>query len=262
MKCKAKNNKKSRKTGSSIQYDEYRMTGVERIKYISVYCILAGFISYAFYDSWYAVVILIPAGVLFMRRMCRELMAKRKAELRRQFQDMIDSISSALTAGYSVENAFYEAGKDMIRLYGRDSIIVSELEYFFSKLETGQPLEAVLGDFAKRADVEDITDFSEIFVLAKRNGGDFKGIINKTVKIMKEKDETEKEIQVILSGRRYEQRIMCIIPFGIILYLRISSGSFLKVLYHNPAGIIVMTVCLAIYTGSYLFSRKLIDIRV
>lgn len=246
----------------SIQYDEYRMTGTERLKYLTLYCVLAGLCAYTFYDSWYAVIILIPAGVLYMKRAGNELKDKRKGELRRQFQDMIDSVSSALTAGFSVENAFYEAKKDMLRLYGQGSLIVSELDHFFSMLENGQPFENILNDFAKRADVEDITDFSEIFVLAKRNGGDFGGIINKTVRIMKEKDDTENEIRVILSGRRYEQRIMCIIPIGIILYLRLSSESFLKVLYHNPLGIVVMTGCLAIYIVSYLFSKKLIDIKV
>lgn len=245
-----------------MQYDEYRMTGSERLKFLALYCALSGLTAYTFYDSWYAAILLVPAGVLYMKRVKNELKDKRKAELRRQFQDMIDSVSSALTAGFSVENAFYEARKDMLRLYGQGSLIVSELDHFFSMLENGQPFENILSDFAKRADVEDITDFSEIFVLARRNGGDFGRIINKTVRIMKEKDDTENEIRVILSGRRYEQRIMCIIPFGIILYLRLSSESFLGVLYHNPLGIAVMTGCLAIYIGSYLFSKKLIDIKV
>lgn len=243
-------------------YDEYRMTVNEKIRYFAVIGALALLISYLFYDSWYAIFVLIPAGIVLMRRIRRDLLEKRRSELRMQFQDMIDSVSSALSAGYSVENAFYEARKDMLRLYGNKSLIVRELDYFFSMLENGQPFENILSDFAKRADVEDITDFSEIFVLAKRNGGDFKGIIGKTVRIMKEKDETEREIRVILSGRRYEQKIMCIIPFGIILYLRLSSGSFLKVLYHNPAGIIIMTVCLLIYAASYVLSGKITDIKV
>ena len=175
---------------------------------------------------------------------------------------MIDSIASALRAGYSIENAFYESRKDMLRLYGKDSIIISELDLFFLKLENGTPLEHILSDFAKRADVEDITDFSEIFVLAKRSGGDFPGIISKTVKIMKEKDNTEKDISVILSGRKYEQRIMSLIPFGIIIYLRVTSGNFLSVLYHNVLGIVVMSICLAVYVASYLLSEKIIDIKV
>jgi tight adherence protein B len=245
-----------------MKYDEYRLGPAATVKYSFIYCLIITLTAYVFYDSVYAVLVFIPAIVLFMRFVKRELIRKRKDLLKIQFRDMIDSIASALKAGYSIENAFYESRKDMVRLHGRDSLIVKELDYFFLKLENGIPLEAILSDFAKRTMIEDITDFSEIFVLAKRNGGDFTGIIGKTVKIMKEKDETEREISVILSGRKYEQRVMCIIPIGIIIYLRISSRDFLSVLYHNPAGAVIMTVCLAIYITSYLISRKLIDIRV
>ncbi len=232
------------------------------IKYGLIYCLIIAVAAYVFYDSLYAFLILLPAVFLFFRLVKKELVIKQKDMLKIQFRDMIDSVSSALKAGYSIENAFYESRKDMIRLHGRESLIVRELDHFFLKLENGIPLEALLNDFAHRAAVEDISDFSEIFVLAKRNGGDFTGIIGRTVKIMKEKDETEREISVILSGRKYEQRVMCIIPIGIIIYLRVTSREFLSVLYHNAAGMVIMSACLLIYIASYLISRKLIDIRV
>ena len=258
-----KRHKKPAETGGCIaDYGEYRLSKPETIRYLFIFCLAAMLISYTFYDSAYAFFALSPMLILFFRVVRSELSDKRRRQLRRQFQDMIDSISSALSAGYSIENSFYESRKDMLRLYGRDSLIVCELDHFFARLEAGIPLEAILNDFALRAGVEDITDFSEIFVLAKRNGGNFREIIGKTVRIMKEKDETETEIGVILSGRKYEQRIMCVIPFGIILYLKFSSGSFLSVLYHNILGVCIMTACLIIYTGSCYFSKKITDIRV
>ena len=217
------------------------------IKYGLIYCLIIAVAAYVFYDSLYAFLILLPAVFLFFRLVKKELVIKQKDMLKIQFRDMIDSVSSALKAGYSIENAFYESRKDMIRLHGRESLIVRELDHFFLKLENGIPLEALLNDFAHRAAVEDISDFSEIFVLAKRNGGDFTGIIGRTVKIMKEKDE---------------QRVMSIIPIGIIIYLRVTSREFLSVLYHNAAGMVIMSACLLIYIASYLISRKLIDIRV
>ena len=245
-----------------MKYEEYRLSKVEAAKYGSIFCLLIITASYVFYDSPLAVIAFLPAAFFYFKYVKKELIGKRKDILKIQFRDMIDSVSSALRAGYSIENAFYESRKDMIRLHGRDSYIVRELDYFFSRLDNGVPLETILSDFAARTQIEDISDFSEIFVLAKRNGGDFTWIIGKTVKIMKEKDETEREISVILSGRKYEQRIMCIIPIGIIVYLRITSREFLSVLYHNAAGIMIMSICLAIYGASYLISRKLIDIRV
>ncbi|MCR5232848.1 MAG: pilus assembly protein TadB [Lachnospiraceae bacterium] len=245
-----------------MDYSIYKLNKREILKYTLIYMVLSTAIAYAFYDSAAAFLVMLPLGVLYFKRVRKVLAGKRKDKLRRQFQDMIDSVSSSLSAGYSVENSFYEARKDMRRLYGKDSLITAELDYFFSLLDTGTTPESILSDFGNRADVEDISDFAEIFVLAKRNGGDFNDIIGKTVKVMKEKDETEREIAVILTGRRYEQRLMCVIPFAIILYLRISSSDFLSVLYHNIFGVTVMTLCLVIYGLSYGMSERITDIRV
>ena len=245
-----------------MDYSIYKLNKREIIKYTLIYLVLSTAIAYAFYDSAAAFLVMLPLGVLYFKQVRKVLAGKRKDKLRRQFQDMIDSVSSSLSAGYSVENSFYEARKDMRRLYGKDSLITAELDYFFSLLDTGTTPELILSDFGNRVDVEDISDFSEIFVLAKRNGGDFNDIIGKTVKVMKEKDETEREIAVILTGRRYEQRLMCVIPFAIILYLRISSSDFLSVLYHNIFGVTVMTLCLVIYGLSYGMSERITDIRV
>jgi tight adherence protein B len=33
-------------------------------------------------------------------------------------------------------------------------------------------------------------------------------------------------------------------------------------MYGNPAGVLVMTVCLGVYAGAYFFGKKLTDIRV
>ena len=79
---------------------------------------------------------------------------------------------------------------------------------------------------------------------------------------MREKDETEREIEVLLSGKRFEQRIMGIIPLVIIVYLRFSTGSFMDVLYHNFAGALVMSVCLVIYVLSYILAARIVAIEV
>ena len=245
-----------------MDYGIYKLNKREILKYTLIYLVFSTAIAYTFYDSIAAFLVMLPLGTMYFRQVRKVLAGKRKDKLRRQFQDMIDSVSSSLSAGYSVENSFYEARKDMRRLYGNDSLIAAELDHFFSLIDTGRTPELILSDFGDRTDVEDIRDFAEIFVLAKRNGGDFNEIIGKTVKVMKEKDETEREIAVILTGRRYEQRLMCVIPFAIILYLRISSPDFLSVLYHNIFGVAVMTLCLGIYGLSYGMSERITDIRV
>ena len=245
-----------------MDYDVYRLSLPKEAGFWLIYTAISGLAAYAFYDSLYAFILFMPLGILIRRRFKEVLKEKRRDKVRRQFRDMIDSFSSALIAGCSPENAVREAHKDMLRLYGSEGLIVRELEHFLDRMAAGVSLEEVFDDFAARISVEDITVFSEITGIALQSGGNTGRIMGNTVRMMREKDETEREIEVILSGRRYEQRIMCLIPFGIILYFRISAGNFLDVLYHNPAGIVIMTISLLVYIASCHIAGKIAKIRV
>lgn len=90
----------------------------------------------------------------------------------------------------------------------------------------------------------------------------FSQIIQKSVEIMHRKQETEREIDVLLSGRRYEQKIMSMIPLVIIGYLRYTTDDFLKVLYHNMLGVIAMSFCLVVYVIAYLLADRIAAIEV
>ena len=87
-------------------------------------------------------------------------------------------------------------------------------------------------------------------------------IIERSVTVIEEKVETEKEIQIILASRRMEQKIMNVIPFGILLYISVTSKGFFDVLYHNLPGVIFMTICLFVYLGAVLLSRNIVLIEV
>ena len=76
------------------------------------------------------------------------------------------------------------------------------------------------------------------------------------------KVEVEIEIATMIAAKRYEQRIMLVIPFLIIGYLRMVNQSYICILYEGVAGRIVMTLCLLAGIISYFWSRKLINIGV
>lgn len=245
-----------------MKYDWYRFSIKESILYIAEYLLVIGMTAFLFYDSVYAFLFLLAGLAVFLRRKKKQLIQKRKKELCMQFQEAIASAATAMSAGYSVENAFREAWYDMQKLYGEDSLIARELKDFMHQLSVNRTLEEFLLEFADRADVEDIMDFGIVFSTAKKNGGNFNRIIQRSVDIMRSKRETEQEIEVLLSGKQYEQKIMGVIPFVIIGYMRWSTGSFMDVLYHNPAGIVTMSMCLLLYAAAILLSEKIVAIEV
>lgn len=87
-------------------------------------------------------------------------------------------------------------------------------------------------------------------------------IIRRSAEVIGNKIEVKQEIRTLLSSKKYEQRIMNLIPFLIVAYLQLTSPGFFDVLYYNPAGILVMTGALAVYLAAYLLSRKIVEIEV
>lgn len=104
--------------------------------------------------------------------------------------------------------------------------------------------------------------FAEIFLIAKRNGGSMTEILSVTADTIEQKTAVDKEIEVLLSSRKMEQKIMNAVPFFIIFYISLTSKGFFDVLYHNPAGILIMTICLAVYLAAFIISRKIVEIEV
>ena len=170
--------------------------------------------------------------------------------------------ATALSAGYALENALRESCREMKKLENSGEMMKEELEYITGQLELNIPLEQLMLDLGRRSRVEDIQNFGEILLTAKRTGGDLRRIIRNTVSSMEQKEDTRKEIEAGLSGKKMEQKLMCIIPLFILFYVKISSPGFLDVMYETPAGRIVMCICLALYVGGALWGRRIMDIPV
>lgn len=178
-----------------------------------------------------------------------------------QFREMMQAVIAGLQAGYSIENSFVHAYEDMRLLYGAGAMISRELKTIARKLKNNQNIEDALDDLAKRAQIQDITDFAEVFRIAKRSGGDLPGILRNTADLIGDRIEVQREIATQISSKKMEQGIMDLVPFGIILYIDATSPGFFDPLYHSVFGVAVMSGMLAVYIGAYLLAEKILDIK-
>ena len=231
------------------------------LKEICVYAAMMA-VLYLFYRSLW-VLILLPVCVIFYRRISRkEIKKKNIMILEMQFKDLLDSMAAALRAGYSIENSLIECIKEMNVMYGEDSLISAELRIMINQIRLGINAEEVFKEMAQRSGAENIEIFASVFSIAKRTGGDMVEIIKKTATDIGAKIDTRNEIAVLVSAKRLEQKIMTLIPVGIIIYIDLTSDGLLDPLYGNAAGILIMSACLAIYIASILLGKKIMDIEV
>lgn len=256
-------NLKAQASGAwNTDYDKYHFTFKESIWYSLQGGLVVGCIAYFFYRSLLACLFLLPVFVFFLQEKKKELAKKRRQELSVQFKDMIMSLSANQKAGYSVENAVREAYRDMVMLYGKDSYICQELSFIQKGLDNNVVLEQLFYHFGVRSHVPDILQFAQVFLIAKRNGGNMTEILAETAGTMEQKIEVDREIQVLISSKQMEQKIMNAVPFLIIFYISITSKGFFDVLYHNAAGIVIMTICLIVYFIAFRMSRQIVEIEV
>lgn len=161
-----------------------------------------------------------------------------------------------------MENALKEASRDLQMMEWKQPYMARELEEMRRKIESSQTIEQVFLDFARRSGVEDAGVFADVFTAAKRSGQDLTKVIKNTVQTIGEKLEMEREIAAVLASRKYEQNIMSLMPFGILFYLRLTSGGFLDVLYEGLAGRVLMVCCLAVYLFFWRWGKRLIQIEI
>ena len=243
-------------------YDTYHFTAKEWMLYLAEGLAICGGINYLFYKNWWVFLAMLPIPFLFLRYKRNDCKKRRRKQLNYQFKDALSSLSVALQAGYSVENAVSACARDLEKLYKPGDDILEEFHYIEAQLQVSVTVEDLFLDLGKRCKVEDIANFASVFSTAKRTGGDMVAILQKTARILGDKIDVKKEIEATVAGKKSEQWIMSMMPFGIILYMQITSPGFLQVLYGNVFGVVTMTVCLLIYFLAYWMGKKIVDIEV
>ena len=234
----------------------------EDIIYLLQGMLIAIMFGRLFFDSWIAVGIISPIAIPWTLMQRKNQKNKKCRLIGIQFKDAIFSVLTSLKAGFSIENAFMEARRDMDLLYGKNSDISFYLSRISKGLRNNVPLEKLIFGMGKETTNTDIQDFALVFSVAKRNGGNMTEIIDRTISVISGKLEVEKEIEVLISAKRLEARIMNMVPFFIIFYISITSPRFFDALYHNVLGICLMAVCMVIYCISYYLSEKIVNISI
>jgi len=243
-------------------YWQQDITRKEYVQAAFIGIILIGSVSYLFYGTILYAILLSPYLIRYFKAWETQILRKKKQTFQLQFKEAIQSISAALNVGYSVENAIRESWKDLQLLYKKDEKILREFAYMVRQLDMNIPVEQILKEFSQRTEDEDVRLFVTVFSMAKRSGGDMIQIIRNAANQISEKIDVKREIETMMTAKKYEFRIMSMIPFGMICYLKVSFPEFMEVLYGNLLGVMIMSICLFIYVAAYELGKRFVEIEV
>jgi tight adherence protein B len=207
--------------------------------------------------------VLLPLALLYPGIRTKNIIRKRRNELNLQFKDLLYSVSSSLSTGKSLESSFRDAARDLSIIYpDPETSIIVEIGCINRRLEMNGTVEAALVDFAARSRIDDIVNFADVICTCRRTGGNMAEVARNASNIINDKIEIRQEIEVLLAERKLEQKLLNVLPLGMVILLSWCAGDYIAPVYTTIAGRLAMTAAILLLGAAWFISKKISDIKI
>lgn len=258
-------------------YAVYIMGKTENIIVKVIFFIAGGLVALIFYGNLFMVdgfatlathisnvVVFIILGLLAIKFLVpmykKRCLEKRKNALKQQFRDMLESLAASFSSGSNVQMAFESAVEDLKMQYSPKDYIVREMEEVINGMKQNINVEVMLENFGKRSGNEDIVSFADVFSVCYRKGGNMNSVIHRTHSVISEKMAVADEIETKLTSNKMQHNVMSVMPIAVVAMLRFTNESF-AANFATPVGVIVNTIAIGIFVGTYIYGNKIVDVK-
>jgi len=248
---------------SGIDYRYYQLSKKEKRDCIIIAYVSLFVTAYIFYHS-IAIAVLAGVAIPFvLKYYSKHLANRRKEKLMTQFKDLLYSLSASFAAGRHMREGLSEAYDSLRLMYDDNASMVQELANMLIQIkENRADEEMVLRGFAKRSDSPDLQSFIDVYFICRATGADLQKVILQASDMLMDKISIEKEIRTLTAQKRFEGKLISLMPVVIILFLNLVSPDYMEGLYTTLLGRIVMTAALMGIVYSYFLTSKLTEIEV
>lgn len=263
----------------TYNYRVYYMKPIEKILYFLLAFAVGAAVGYLFYGgigkdefgeatttTWVCNIVVMVvvgffAGKLFLPIRTKQLLNKKKKNLKLQFRELLDALATSIGSGKNIMDSFKGAYDDLGIIYAEDADIIKELAVILDGITNNIDIEKSLMNFGIRSGVEDIESFANVFETCYRKGGNIKDVIKNTQQILIEKMEVEMEIETIVASAKNEQMVMSVLPIVLIAVIKMMSPEFGSN-FTTPAGILSTTVAVIAFVAAYFIGNKVLAIKI
>lgn len=213
-------------------------------------------------NPWFSIPLL-PASVFLIKERRDKKRDERIQQLRGDFKEFVTSFSSSIQAGYTMEHAVSEGMEDLKRMYPNGGrALLLELEWICHQLKLQISCDSLFSNLAERSGIEEIRSFAVVLGIGKRQGGNLVQITRRAADHINRKIQVQMEVEQAIAGRTMEKDIMFVMPYFMIIYLRITNSTYMDVLFTEISGQMLMLFCLLLLWAAGKWADYIIKIRI
>ena len=220
-------------------------------------------ICWLFYDRIWLSGCFCPCLVPWMRYQRRRRKEREKERMRKDFREMMQLVSNGLSVGYSLENALKSACHDMRQNQGGNSgKFLEELEIVAASMYMHEPADRLLLSMAERLEFEELRQFAEIVSIVKRSGGNLIEIIKRTCGHLGKSLQMKEEIRTMTAAKEMEKKVMSLMPYFILVYIRTANPGYFPFLYDSIPGVLLSTAALILLISAQFWAERMVLIEI
>lgn len=183
--------------------------------------------------------------------------AQRRA---RAFEERLPDALQLLAGGLASGFAFAQA-VDSVAQRGPEPVAV-EFGRALSEARLGAQLEDALDRVAVRMDSRDLQLTVMSIRIQREVGGNLAEVLRTTVGTMRERAYLRRQVRTLGAEGRLSAYILTGLPICIAAFLAVARGDYLRPLYTDPIGILLVVAATVSIVIGALFMRKVIQVEV
>jgi tight adherence protein B len=207
---------------------------------------------------WPAVVSVVVGGVL-MAVPNIVVEAKRRRRFKRfmsHFPEALEMFARSLRAGHSFTGAIQLVAQEMPHPIG------TEFSKVFEEQNLGIPLRQALLGMAERIEALDVKFFVTAILIQRETGGNLAEIIDKIGHVIRERFRIQGQLKIFTAQARMSGIILSLLPVGIAVLIGMMNPEYLKPLWFEKTGRIMIAVAVILQVLGVLAIRKIIRIKI
>jgi tight adherence protein B len=184
---------------------------------------------------------------------------KRRRRLKRfmnYFPETLEMFARSLRAGHSFTGAIQLVAQEM------PDPIAPEFSKVFEEQNLGIPLRQALIGMTDRVDILDVKFFVTAILIQRETGGNLAEIIDKIAYVIRERFRVQGQLKIFTAQARLSGGILSLLPIGVAGLIGILNPEYLKPLFLERAGRIMIAIAVILQVLGMLAIRKIIRIKI
>ena len=182
--------------------------------------------------------------------------SRRSAAFLAQLPDTLTLMAGSLTAGYSLPQAV-----DAVVREGSEPI-VSEFNRALVEARLGVPIEDALESIGDRMASQDFSWVVMAIRIQREVGGNLAEILTIVANTLRERERLRRQVKVLSAEGRLSGVILTALPPLFALYMLAVRPTYIKPLFHEFAGLVLVAIGATLMVVGGLWMRKVVKVEV